>query len=63
MARSYSKYEYETSPRKLEPYYAPNKKTTSNKKNEKNSDKEIKHVLLIAFRISLPNSLGNAGQV
>ena len=25
MGRSYNKYEYETSPRKLEPYYAPKK--------------------------------------
>ena len=26
MAKSYNRYEYETSPRKLEPYYAPKKK-------------------------------------
>ena len=33
MARSnYSKYEYETSPRKLEPYYAPKKKITEVKR-------------------------------
>lgn len=44
MARAYSRYEYETSPRKLEPYYAPKKKNTNNqKKTAKNkSKKQIK---------------------
>ena len=36
MARSnYSRYEYETSPRKLEPYYAPKKKITEVKRETK----------------------------
>ena len=32
MARSYNRYEYETSPRKLEPYYTPTRKKTDIKK-------------------------------
>ena len=35
MARSYNKYEYETSPRKLEPYYAPKKNKADDAKKEK----------------------------
>ena len=36
MAKSYNRYEYETSPKKLEPYYAPNQKKVKTKaKNEK----------------------------
>lgn len=34
MPRAYNRYEYETSPKKLEPYYAPKKKET-NDKNKK----------------------------
>lgn len=41
MARSnYSRYEYETSPRKLEPYYAPKKKITEVKKETKQENKK-----------------------
>jgi len=43
MAKSYNKYEYETSPRKLEPYYAPNKKkniTETKKRNYKSTKKQ-----------------------
>ncbi len=56
MAKSYNRYEYETSPRKLEPYYAPKKKTTnktspkkqpikSSKKQRK--EKELKRKVII----------------
>lgn len=53
MARSYnSRYEYETSPRKLEPYYAPNKKTTQTKKqNKKNTVKKQKEELKLKAKI------------
>ena len=41
MARSnYSRYEYETSPRKLEPYYAPKKKITEVKRETKQENKK-----------------------
>ncbi len=39
MARAYNRYEYETSPRKLEPYYAPKKRKTN---NQKKADEEAK---------------------
>lgn len=39
MARSYSKYEYETSPRKLAPYYAPKKKKT-----DKDREQQLKNI-------------------
>lgn len=42
MAKAYNRYEYETSPRKLEPYYTPNKKTTSTKKQNENRAKNLK---------------------
>ena len=43
MAKSYNRYEYETSPKKLEPYYAPNQKKVKTKaKNEKKSSKNTK---------------------
>ena len=43
MARSYnSRYEYGTSPRKLEPYYAPRKKTTDIKKQNVQKAKSAK---------------------
>lgn len=43
MAKSYNRYEYETSPKKLEPYYTPNKKTNINtKKQNENRAKNIK---------------------
>ena len=41
MARSnYSRYEYETSPRKLEPYYAHKKKITEVKRETKQENKK-----------------------
>ena len=43
MPRNYNRYEYETSPRKLEPYYAPKKKTNeSSKKKSTNKANSIK---------------------
>ena len=39
MAKSYNKYQYETSPRKLEPNYAPKKNITEVK--QKNTQKTI----------------------
>ena len=53
MARSYnSRYEYETSPRKLEPYYAPNKKITQTKKqNKENTVKKQKEELKLKAKI------------
>lgn len=42
MANSYRKYQYETSPRKLEPYYTPNKKKTETKKQNTNKAKNAK---------------------
>lgn len=42
MARSYSKYMYETSPRKLEPSYTPKKKKTATKKQNQYKSKNIK---------------------
>lgn len=44
MARSYNRYEYETSPRKLEPYYAPKKKTTDVKKKTASKAKSAKQI-------------------
>lgn len=41
MAKSYNRYEYETSPRKLEPYYAPNKKNNA-EETKKQTNKSIK---------------------
>lgn len=72
MPRSYSKYEYETSPRKLDPYYAP-KKTTNvkkqrqQKKNNNRKQKEAKKLkqkvmlyLLVTFTILFAISYRNA---
>lgn len=43
MAKSYSRYEYETSPRKLEPSYdVPKKKITKQKTEQKNAEKKKK---------------------
>ena len=47
MARSYNRYEYETSPRKIEPYNAPKKtinkvKKATNKKSKKKQKEERK---------------------
>lgn len=42
MAKSYNRYQYETSPRKLEPYYTPNKKTSTTKKQNTNRSKSLK---------------------
>ena len=36
----YNKYQYETSPRKLEPYYAPKKKITEVKRETKQENKK-----------------------
>lgn len=41
MAKSYNRYEYETSPRKLEPYYAPKKKTTNKTTQKKQTSRSI----------------------
>ena len=43
MPRNYNKYQYETSPRKLEPEYAPKKTLTRGKKvQQENQIKKIK---------------------
>ena len=42
MARSYSKYLYETSPRKLEPSYTPKKRTIDTSKQEANKARNLK---------------------
>jgi len=74
MANSYNRYEYETSPRKLEPYYAPKKKINKvppkkqvNKKAEqeklkKEREMKIKIViyLIIGFAIFFGISYRNA---
>ena len=74
MAKSYNRYEYETSPRKLEPYYAPKKKINKvppkkqvNKKAEheklkKEREMKIKIVLylLVGFAIFFGISYRNA---
>ena len=74
MANSYNRYEYETSPRKLEPYYAPKKKINKvppkkqvNKKAEQEKLKKerkmkIKIViyLIIGFAIFFGISYRNA---
>jgi len=73
MANSYSKYQYETSPRKLEPYYTPNKKNTETRKQNinkaKNSKKQkeekklklkIMMYLALAFTIFFAISYRNA---
>lgn len=72
MANSYNKYQYETSPRKLEPYYTPNKKTTTKKettnrgksakklKEEKKLKMKILMYFIIAFTIFFAISYRNA---
>ena len=73
MAKSYSRYEYETSPRKLEPNYnvpkkSPTKKKTQAKRNvSKKKQKELKRkkikttlYVLIAFSIVFLVSYRNA---
>ena len=42
MAKSYNRYEYETSPRKLEPYYTPTRKKTDIKKEASKKAKYAK---------------------
>lgn len=42
MANSYYGYQYETSPRKLQPEYKPNKNRNRNKKNNNNKSVQIK---------------------
>lgn len=42
MANSYSRYQYETSPRKLEPYYTPKKKISETNKQNENKAKNLK---------------------
>ncbi len=68
---NYNKYQYETSPRKLEPEYAPKKKTKGKKKkNRKKKSKSKKklqqekakiqtkiHMLLLGFAILFGNNL------
>lgn len=56
MAKSYSRYEYETSPRKLEPYYAPKKKNANTKKaskvqaqNSKKQKEQLKLKIKVVF--------------
>ena len=73
MAKSYSRYEYETSPRKLEPNYnvpkrnPPNKKNTAKRNVSKKKQKELKRkkirttlYVLIAFSIVFLVSYRNA---
>ena len=74
MAKSYNRYEYETSPRKLEPYYAPKKqhkrqpiKKKTNKKAEyarlkREKEMKIKAViyLIIGFAIFFGISYRNS---
>lgn len=72
MANSYNRYQYETSPRKLEPYYTPNKKTTTKKqttnigksakkqKEEKKLKMKIMMYFAIAFTIFFAISYRNA---
>lgn len=72
MPRNYNKYEYETSPRKLEPYYAPIKKRentktekrkTHNAKKQKEAKKLKAKIMLylgIAFTILFAISYRNA---
>ena len=69
MARSYNNYQFETSPRKLEPYYTPKKRTnnTTTKKNNTKKQKEEKKLkfklimyLAIAFTIFFAISYRNA---
>ena len=74
MAKSYNRYEYETSPRKLEPYYAPKKQTnkvppkkTANKKAEYEKLKKERKMkfkivvyLIIGFAILFGISYRNA---
>lgn len=54
MAKSYNRYEFETSPRKLEPYYAPKKKPTEVKKQapqKKKSTKKLKQERKLKLKI------------
>lgn len=74
MARSYNRYEYETSPRKLEPYYAPKKQTNKqitkkkiNKqaqyeklKKERKMKLKVVAYLILAFAILFGISYRNA---
>lgn len=70
MAKNYSKYEYETSPRKLEPFYAPNKKNKNIRlQNERKAKKQketnrlkikIMMYAAIAFAILFAISYRNA---
>lgn len=71
MARAYSKYQYETSPKKLEPYYTSKKQNTkikevTNKKNIKKQKEEQKLKMkiimyaIIAFSIFFGISYRNA---
>ena len=41
MARKYGNYQYETSPRKIQPEYIPKKKKTTNNKKNKNYNKKV----------------------
>ena len=72
MAYSYNRYEYETSPRKLEPYYAPKKqnKVTKKEANQKAKYEKLKKerkmkikvvmYILVAFAVIFGISYRNA---
>ena len=42
MAKSYNRYQYETSPRKLEPYYTPKRKTSTTQKQTSNRTQNLR---------------------
>lgn len=62
----YYGYQYETSPRKLEPEYRPienpykNKKTTTKKKTTTNNKKNVKHALKPKIKVALYMAVGFA---
>ena len=62
----YYGYQYETSPRKLEPEYRPienpykNKKTTTKKKATTNNKKSVKHALKPKIKVALYIAAGFA---
>lgn len=62
MPRNYSRYEYETSPRKLEPYYAPKKNTNIKKQTtpKKKNYKKQKEVRKLKLKVIAYLSIGFA---
>lgn len=74
MPRNFNKYQYETSPRKLEPEYAPRKndykgkkstakkvvKKTNNKREEKSKQRKMLMYLCVGFAILFAISYRNA---